>query len=201
MITIYIGKPEKQINAESLDAAFLGLQKVFEVVSSQDLFGEKKTYKIIQADATDEMKKELIDSLEQLENVGNDIVIIFEKLLAAEKKKLGSSVKIIETKTKSEPKEAFNPFSLGNAFASGDRKKTWMVFQELLQHDDEMEKTHGLIWWKLKDMMQKKNSFSQDQVKSMARDLVAAYHESRLGGIGLKERLELFFLNLPEIKK
>lgn len=201
MITIYIGKPDKAINAESLDAALLGLPKVYEIIFSQDLFGEKKTYRITNVDSSDELKQEFLKDIELVSGAGNDVVVILEKLLVGEKKKIESHVKIIETKPVKESKEIFNPFALGNAFAAGDRKKTWMVFQELLQHDDEMEKTHGLVWWKLKDMMQKKNSFSKSQTESMARDLVIAYHESRLGGIGLQERLELFFLTLPEIKK
>jgi hypothetical protein len=128
------------------------------------------------------------------------VIVVFDKILALEKKKLDPRITITETKPVKAPAETFNPFSLGNAFASGDKKKAWMVFQELISHDDEMEKTHGLVWWKLKDMVQKGSGFSKSQLESMARNLVGVYHESRLGGLGMKERLELFFLTLPEIK-
>jgi hypothetical protein len=61
-----------------------------------------------------------------------------------------------------------------------------------------MEKTHGMIWWKLKDMMTKKSSVPKEKLDAMARRLVSIYHESRLGGLGMKERLEEFFLTLDE---
>jgi hypothetical protein len=36
----------------------------------------------------------------------------------------------------------------------------------------------------------------------MARALVAVYHEARLGsGLDMKERLEQFFLTMPDLKK
>lgn len=201
MITFYIGKPNKQINAESIDAAFIGLPTIFEMIQSPDLFGEKKTYRIINVEDTDELRQEFFKTFPAVDSIVHDVVVVFDKLLAADKKKIDPLITVIETKPVKAPAEAFNPFSLGNAFASGDKKKAWIVFQELIAHDDEIEKTHGLVWWKLKDMMQKKNSFTQVQLQSIARELVAVYHESRRGGLGMKERLELFFLTLPEIKK
>jgi hypothetical protein len=201
MITLYVGKPDKKINAESLDAAFMGLQKVFEILYSPDLFGEKKTYRITNSDSDEGLRDELFKLLADPYLGAHDVFVVLDKLLVPEKKKIHDSVKIIETKPVKEIKESFYAFALGNAFATGDKKKTWMVFQELLTHDDEMEKTHGLVWWKQKEIMQKKNNFTNTQLVAMARDLVVAYHESRLGGLGLKERLELFFLTLPEIKK
>lgn len=200
MITIYIGKPNKKAEAEPLDAELLGIAGVVETVQSYDLFGEKKTYRIEGLESED-LRKEFLNSLESIENAPNDVVTILDKLLVADRRKAEAFATIQETKAKAEPKEAFNAFALGNALATGDKKKIWTVFQELLVHEDEMEKTHGLVWWKLKDMMQKKGIFTDIQLKNMARDLVAAYHESRLGGIGMQERLELFFLTLPTQNK
>ena len=201
MVNFYIGKPDKQINAESLDAAFIGLPIIFGMIQSPDLFGEKKTYRITGIESSDELRQEFFKTFPEVDTIVHDVVVALDKLLAPEKKKLDPRITITETKPIKAPTETFNPFSLGNAFALGDRKKTWVVFQELITHDDEMEKTHGLIWWKLKDMIQKGSGFSKVQLEAMARNLVAAYHESRLGGLDMKERLELFFLILPEIKK
>lgn len=201
MITIYIGKPEEMIESEPLDAAALGVFGVFEILQSFDLFGERKTYRIQNLDASEDLRQEFFKMLADNAVTANDAVVVLEKLLVADRKKVEPFAKIVETKTKAIPKESFNAFALGNAFATGDKKKTWMVFQELLTHDDEMEKTHGLLWWKLKDMMLKKSSFSKEQMQGMARNLVGVYHESRLGGLDMKERLELFILTMPEIKK
>jgi hypothetical protein len=202
MITVYIGKPEKKINTETVDIVSLGLGSIIELLQSPDLFGEKKVYHIEGLDSSEELRKEFFGNVKLLQNAPNDTVVILEKLLVGDRRNIEKYVTIIESKIKTEPKELFNAFALGNALATGDKKKTWVVFQELITHDDEMEKIHGLVWWKIKDMMQKKNSvFNSDQLKTMARELVSVYHESRLGGINMKERLELFFLTLPEPKK
>lgn len=204
MINIFVGKPKKLPESEMLDAGFFGVQKIIEMLQSPDLFGQKKTYRITNVESSEEIKKEFFEAIAELGNTPNDMVIVLEKLLVADRKileKNKKNISITETKAEKKSDESFNAFALGNAFASGDKKKTWMVFQELLTHDDEMEKTHGLVWWKLKDMMQKKGLFSESQLQTMARDLVNAYHESRLGGLNLEKRLELFFLSMPEIKK
>ncbi len=201
MITLHIGKTDKVVYTDIIDAASFEMGRIAEMLQSPDLFGEKKTFKITNLESDDDKKQEFIKMLPDMQTTANDAVVILEKLLAADRKKVEPYAKIVETKAAKAAGSGFDAFSLPSALATGDRKKTWMVFQELLQHDDEMEKNHGLIWWKIKDMMQKRSVFSQDQLRSMARDLVAAYHESRKGGIGLQERLELFFLKLPEIKK
>jgi len=72
------------------------------------------------------------------------------------------------------------------------------MFQEVAHHSDEMEPTHGMIWWKLKDMILKNKK--DESLKKMARELVSVYHESRLGGLGMSERLEKFFLTMPDKK-
>ncbi len=200
MITIYIGKPNKLPETEPLDAEALGVTRVAEILQSLDLFGEQKTYRIYGLD-NDDLKQDFIKVLPDIEHAPSDVIVVVEKLLAADRKKAEKHATIHETKARAEPKEAFNAFALANAFAMGDRKKSWIVFQELLVHDDEMEKIHGMIWWKLKDMMGKRSPFSKDQLNDMARTLVSVYHESRLGGMEMRDGLEEFFLTLPIVKK
>ena len=201
MITFFIGKPATIAVAEPLDAATLGVGIVFEMLQTPDLFGERKTYRIHGLDLSDDLFQGFIKNVPDAGLLAHDVLVIVDKLLAADRKKVEKFATVHELKPLKESKEAFNAFALGNAFASGDRKKAWMVFQELLTHEDEMEKTHGLVWWKLKDMVQKKGVFTDAQLRDMARSLVSAYHDSRLGGLGMKERLELFFLTLPALNK
>lgn len=186
--------PEKIIFSGNTEASFL------EVVHSADLFGTPKTFIISIDDSLEESKKKLIDLLPSLTAPAYPMIIIFESLLAAELKKVEPYAEIHKVTAVSEKKEPFNPFGLANAFATGDKKKTWIAFQELLHHEDEMEKTHGMIWWKLKDMMMKKSIGSSVDLSDTARQLVAVYHESRKGGMNLQQRLEYFFLNLPKVK-
>jgi hypothetical protein len=150
----------------------------------------------------EERKQEFIERGPALVHAPHEVVVLADTILAADMKKIQAfaTVHMVTEKTAKEP--TMNPFALANVFASGDKKKTWLLFQEVIAHDDEVEKTHGMIWWKLKDMVQKKSVFNAEQLKRMARALVAVYHEARLGsGLDMKERLEQFFLTMPDLKK
>lgn len=201
MITFIIGKPKKKLEGDRVELSSENLSRVFDEMQTPSLFGEQKTFILSQVFEDNDVKKFIIDQLETLENAPHQIIILEPSILAADLKKIEKFAKV-EKNSEKEKKEiaAFNPFALANAFAEGDKKKTWITFQEVALHDDEIEKTHGMIWWKLKDMFQKRSPFSKQQLVSMARDLVDVYHKSRYGGLSMKERLEKFFLTMPNIK-
>lgn len=199
MINIYIGKQKKQIEGERVDVLEKNIQELFDEIQTPSLFGEKKNFILRNVFENENIKKDIFDRFGEIENAPHDVAIIADKLLAADKKVLEKIAKIHESKDKEIKRESFNPFGLANAFASGDKKKTWIMFQEVAHHNDEMEPTHGMIWWKLKDMLVKSKKVSDD-MKNMARDLVSVYHESRLGGLDMRERLEKFFLTMPDKK-
>lgn len=199
MINVYIGKQKKQIEGERIDVLEKNLSQLFDEIQTPSLFGDKKTFVLRNVFENESIKKEIYDQLELVTSAPHDVIILADKLLVADKKVLDKVAKVHESIEKEKKTESFNPFGLANAFASGDKKKTWIMFQEVLHHSDEMEPTHGMIWWKLKDMMMKQKTVSSD-LKKMARDLVSVYHESRLGGLGMSERLEKFFLTMPDKK-
>lgn len=201
MISIYVGAgtlPQGLVT-ELLDSE-QGIPFIIETLQSPSLFGERKTYRITNIIA-DDVKKEFLEEVSRLGETAHDAVIIFEKLLAADRKLVADHITIHEAKIVKTSQDTSTAFALANTFATGDRKKTWIMFHELLSHDDEMEKMHGMLWWKIKDMMQKRSLFSKSELESMARTMVDVYHESRLGGLNLKERLEKFLLTLPQVKK
>ena len=202
MVIISIGTQQKNSSNETIDASILGLPRIFEILESPDLFGEVKHYKIIRADDSAELKEELIELLTQSRAYAHSAEILLEKLLVGEKRKIESLVTITEDKPTKETKApGVNPFALGEAIASGDKKKAWTLFHEITFFDDEIEKTHGLVWWKIKDMFTKRSIYPKETMIDIARSLVSVYHESRLGGVGMKERLEQFILTLPPVPK
>ncbi len=203
MITLYIGKPDTLPAAEILDAAALGVSQIMEIINSVSLFGDTPTYRITGVDSSLELRSLFLTMVPEISKASSNVVVVLEKLLAAERKKIEPFATIYETKTKvfKKTSDTTNAFVLADAFATGDKKKIWITFQEKTTYDDEIEKTHGMVWWKIKDMMMKKGIFSSEDIKNMARNLVGVYHESRLGGLSMKDRLEMFFLTLPEVKK
>ncbi len=198
MINIYIGKQKKNIEGERVDVLEKNLMQLFDEIQTPSLFGDKKVFILRNVFENENIKKEIYDQLESVTNASHDIAILADKLLVADKKVLEKVGTIHESVEKEKKTESFNPFGLANAFASGDKKKTWIMFQEVLAHSDEMEPTHGMIWWKLKDMVLKNKK--DESLKNMARELLSVYHESRLGGLGMRERLEKFFLTMSDKK-
>ncbi len=212
MINVYVGKQktspltpllqgEGNRTVEKVDVLEKNLSQLFDEIQTPSLFGDKKVFVLRNVFENESIKKEIYDRLESATNAPHDVAILADKLLVADKKALEKVATIHESKevsSSADKKEAFNPFGLANAFASGDKKKTWMMFQEVAHHSDEMEPTHGMIWWKLKDMILKNKK--DESLKKMARELVSVYHESRLGGLGMGERLEKFFLTMPDKK-
>ncbi len=216
MIQIIVGKRneafEKKLSAvlggfgsvtiERRDATSPSFEFFYDDVHTPSLFGDKVVYVISGVFDSDERKQEFIERGPALAHAPHEVVVLADAILAADLKKVQSFVTVHAVTEKARKEPAMNPFALANAFASGDKKKTWLLFQEVMANDDEVEKTHGMIWWKLKDMIQKKSAFNPEQLKAMARSLVAVYHEARLGsGLDMKERLEQFFLTMPDLKK
>lgn len=212
MITILVGKrtPEFEKKRTSILAPFQKTNSIekrdarelviaFDEIQTASLFGDKKLFILNGILDDEETQKIFLEKAEGLAHAPHDVLITTEKLLAAETKKLAPFAEIITVTEKVSKKQDFDPFALASAFASGDKKKTWIMFQQVAHASDEMEPTHGMIWWKLKDMMTKKNSpFNQNQLNDMARKLVSVYHESRLGGTSMRERLEEFFLTMKK---
>ncbi len=212
MITILVGKrtPEFEKKRTSILAPFQKTNSIekrdarelviaFDEIQTASLFGDKKLFILNGILDDEETQKIFLEKAEGLAHAPHDVLITTEKLLAAETKKLAPFAEIITVTEKVSKKQDFDPFALASAFASGDKKKTWIMFQQVAHASDEMEPTHGMIWWKLKDMMTKKNSpFNQNQLNDMARKLVSVYHESRLGGMSMRERLEEFFLTIKK---
>lgn len=205
MITFIIGKRNRayetalaqavgNLVVEKITVSAETVNTFFDDAQTPSLFGEKKAF-IISGMDDEAVREAILDRGEALAHAPHDIIVTADTLLAAETKKaekFGTIVKIVEKK---EPaRETFNPFMLANAFATGDKKKTWIAYQQVRAQSDEAEPLHGMIWWKLKDMLAKKQITPAD-AQQTARALVAAYHESRMGGLSLGERLELFFLN------
>ena len=189
----------KSVDVERYDATVA--RNIFEDVQTGSLFGEKKVFIVSNLFEDETLKNIFLEKLEELADAPNDMVVLLESLLAADVKKIEKFCEVHKIIEKEKKEAGFNPFVLANTFATGDKKKTWIVFQQVVAHSDEMEPTHGMIWWKLKDMMQKRSSFTPNQLQTMAKKLVAVYHESRLGGLNMGERLEEFFLTMPDTSK
>ena len=65
-----------------------------------------------------------------------------------------------------EKKEKFDNFIVANAFAAKDKLHTWLYFRQAAERGVTMDEIAGILFWKIKDMILKKNfsKFSEPEL-------------------------------------
>ena len=95
-----------------------------------------------------------------------------------------------------EKKEKFNNFILTYAFEDRDKLKLWIYFRQAIDLGIELEPLVGVLFWKAKDMILKKNfrNFSEKELSDFAGKISYILPESRRKGIDAESALEKFLL-------
>jgi hypothetical protein len=72
-----------------------------------------------------------------------------------------------------EKKEKFDNFLIANAFEKKDKLNIWIYFRQAMDKGVGMEELVGVLFWKIKDMLLKKNfsKFSEQKLKDSASRL------------------------------
>ena len=106
--------------------------------------------------------------------------------------------KLTTFKLPSEKNEKFNSFLLANAFGSGDKLNLWIYFRLAIEKGVSLEELVGILFWKMKDMLIKKNfsKFSEAKLKDSASRLSYLLPEARKGGRDAESALEQFLLEV-----
>src|SRR3989344_2880064 len=84
-----------------------------------------------------------------------------------------------------EKKEKFDNFLVANAFAVKDKLNLWIYFMQAMDRGVGMEELIGVLFWKIKDMILKKDfrKFSELELKSSASKLSYLLPEARKEGL------------------
>ncbi len=139
-------------------------------------------------------------ALEKLKLMGgsdNSFIFLESKLnkpiLEAFKKEKGE-VNIFELPK--EKKEKYDNFLVANAFAGKDKLNTWIYFRQAMDAGVMMEEIVGVLFWKLKDALLKKNfnKFSEGQLKDFIAKLSYLLPEARKQGRDAEAVFEQFLL-------
>ena len=113
-------------------------------------------------------------------------------------------------------KPEFNIFSLGEALGRRDKKQLWTLYQKARASGLEPEQIHGTLWWQMKSIclaaqtvsasesglnpfVHSKakayaSNFTEDELTTSARTLIAVYHDARRGAGELEMLLEGWIL-------
>ncbi|OGJ08792.1 hypothetical protein A2356_02450 [Candidatus Nomurabacteria bacterium RIFOXYB1_FULL_39_16] len=95
-----------------------------------------------------------------------------------------------------EKKEKFDNFLVANAFANKDKLNTWVYFRQAVDVGVVMEELIGVLFWKIKDMLLKKNfsKFSEEQLKNYVSKISYLLPEARKKGLDAESAFEQFLL-------
>jgi hypothetical protein len=92
--------------------------------------------------------------------------------------------------------EKFNSFLLADAFGKRDKLNLWVYFRQAIENGVALEELIGILFWKAKDMILKKNfnKFSEEELKNIARKLSYLLPEARKEGKDAETVFEQFIL-------
>lgn len=95
-----------------------------------------------------------------------------------------------------EKKEKFDNFLVANAFANKDKLNLWIYFRQAVELGVGMEELVGVLFWKIKDILLRKNfgKFSEAELKNSALRLSYLLPEARKAGRDAESAFEQFLL-------
>ena len=145
----------------------------------------------------EETRDFVLEKLELMAKSKNDFIFLESKLnkpiLDAFKKARGE-MNIFELPK--EKKEKFDNFLVANAFGQKDKLNTWIYFRQAMDRGVGMEEIIGVLFWKVKDMILKRNfgKFSEAELKNFASKISYLLPEARKQGRDDEAVFEQFLL-------
>jgi hypothetical protein len=168
--------------------------------SGAGLFSSK--YRVVFKNILDtaETRDFILEKLDLMEQSQNDFIFLEGKLnkatLDAFKKAGQKRLEIKSFELPKEKKEKFNNFLLANAFGAKDKLNLWIYFRQAMDKGVGMEELIGVLFWKIKDMILKKDfrKFSEMELKNSASRISYLLPQARKIGIDPEIAFEQFLL-------
>lgn len=97
-----------------------------------------------------------------------------------------------------EKKEKFDNFLVANAFGVKDKLNLWIYFRLAMDKGVGMEELVGVLFWKIKDMLVKKDfrKFSEAELKNSVSRLSYLLPQARKKGLDAESAFEQFLLEV-----
>lgn len=167
--------------------------------SSTGLFFTKCVVVFLNTFEKEEIKDFISDKLHFLAESSNDFIFLegkLNKMIIDAFKKIRAEVNIFELPK--EKKEKFNNFLLANAFGDKDKKNLWIYFRQAIDKGVGMEELIGVLFWKMKDMLLKKDfrKFSEADLKNLIGKISYLLPEARKNGYDAEAVFEKFLLEI-----
>lgn len=148
----------------------------------------------------EETRDFVLDKLKLMGESENSFIFLESKLnkpiLDAFKKAEPKGTQLNVFELPKEKKEKYDNFLVANAFANKDKLNTWIYFRQAMDVGVGMEEIIGVLFWKIKDMILKKNfsKFKEEELKDFAARLSYLLPEARKEGRDAEAAFEQFLL-------
>jgi len=142
----------------------------------------------------------VLDKLKLMGESNNSFIFLEGKLnkpiLDAFKKVGAKRIQINIFELPKKKLEKYDNFLVANAFANKDKLNTWIYFRQAMDVGVSMEEIIGVLFWKIKDMLLKKNfsKFKELELENFASRLSYLLPEARKEGRDAEAAFEQFLL-------
>mgnify|MGYP003392941955 CR=1 FL=1 len=145
----------------------------------------------------EEHRELILSKLALMEQSPNTFVFLEGKLTKTvldDFKKARAEINVFELPK--EKLEKFDNFLVANAFGMKDKLNLWIYFRQAMDKGVGMEEIIGVLFWKIKDMILKKDfrKFSQTELQNSASRLSYLLPEARREGRDAESAFEQFLL-------
>ncbi|MBI3888319.1 hypothetical protein HY311_00825 [Candidatus Nomurabacteria bacterium] len=180
----------------------LDKMQIESLYSSSSLFSSKSVVlfsNIFANEVSEETRDFILEKLELMGRSENSFIFLDGKLnkpILDAFKKSRAEINVFELPK--EKTEKFDNFLLANAFSQKDKLNLWIYFRQAMDLGVGMEELTGVLFWKIKDMILKKNfgKFSEPELKNLAAKLSYLLPEARKSGIDAESAFEQFLLEV-----
>src|SRR3989344_3265142 len=187
----------KEIGSFSFNRNNFNTMQIESLYSGSSLFSAKSIVIFSNIFEYEETRDFILEKLELMGESGNSFIFLEGKLtkpVVDAFKKARAELNIFELPK--EKKEKFDNFLVANAFERKDKLNMWIYFCQAMDKGVGMEEIIGVLFWKIKDMIIKKDfrKFSEPELKNSAARLSYLLPEARKIGLDAESSFEQFLL-------
>ncbi len=185
-----------KLTDENVDAAVLD-----EYIGGQGLFSNKYIVFLDNVFKNREAKENVIKKIKEIGASENIFIILEQKIDKASFGKIEKATEKTQLFDKEEDRnraEELNIFALADALSARNRLQLWLVYLETVKRNIAPEEVSGILFWKVKDMITKKNfgRYSPEELQQLSSRLVSIYHDAHRGVHDFGITLEKFTLSI-----
>ena len=165
--------------------------------SSMGLFSQKSIVVFSNIFEYEDERDFILDKLPVMAEASNSFLFLEGKLnksILDIFRKARAELNIFEL-TKDQ-KEKYDNFLLANAFGNRDKLNSWICFRTAVDRGVALEELSGILSWKIKDMLLKKNfgKFKEQELKDFIMKLSYLLPQARSAGLDAETAFEAFLL-------